>query len=129
MLRIMLVEDNGADARLTKEVLKDTGLEHEVIWVNEGKKAIDHLASDGSIDLFILDLHLPKASGLEVLSAIRMAERYRSAPVIVMSGSIAPSDRNLGNDPLLFRMVKPMTIEEIDQTVMEIRRIVENMKR
>jgi two-component system, chemotaxis family, response regulator Rcp1 len=125
MIRIMLVEDNSADARLTKEVLKDTGLEHELIWINEGKKALDQIASDRDLDLFILDLNLPKASGREILTALRNIDRYRLTPVIVMTGSIAPGDKVIvEGDCFVNYMVKPMTIDEIDKTVETIKELL-----
>lgn len=125
MLRILLVEDNQADARLTGEILKDTGLEHELVWINEGKKALDLIASDGSFDLFILDLNLPKASGLEVMAALRKMEKYRRTPVIMLTGSRSLVDRTTEErDGPVHYLVKPMTLEEMDQTAKAIKEIV-----
>lgn len=124
-MRILLVEDNKADARLTAEILKDTGLEHELVWVNEGKKALDLIGSDCNFDLFILDLNLPKASGLDILKHLRVVGKFRKTPVIMMTGSLSPEDklRTEGDDSLHY-MVKPMTLEEIDRTVLAIKAIV-----
>jgi two-component system, chemotaxis family, response regulator Rcp1 len=125
MLRIMLIEDNKADAMLTKEILKETKLEHELVWINEGKKALDHIVSDGAFDMFILDLNLPKASGREVLSRLRKMDRFGKTPVIVMTGSISPVDKTITEgDDNLFYLVKPMTMGEIDRTVSVIKEIV-----
>lgn len=74
IVRILLVEDNNADARLVEEIIKDSGIEHELIWINDGKKALDRIHSDDDFDLFILDLNIPQASGLSVVSAIRRKE-------------------------------------------------------
>lgn len=125
MMRILLVEDNSADARLTGEILKDTGLQHELVWINEGRKAIDLIGSDGNFDLFIIDLNLPKASGLEVVSSLRKVDRFRTAPVIMMTGSILPGDRSkTTGDDLMLYMVKPMSIEEMDRATEEIKAIM-----
>ncbi len=123
-MRILLVEDNRADARLTAEILKDTGLEHEMVWVNEGKKALDLVGSDSNFDLFILDLNLPKASGLDILKHLRNMEKFRKTPVIMMTGSSSPEDmsRAKGDDSLHY-LVKPMTLVEIDRAVLEIKAI------
>jgi CheY-like chemotaxis protein len=124
VLRILLVEDNTADARLTGEILKETGLEHELVWINEGKKALDHIRSDGDIDLFILDMNLPKVSGLEVVAVLRKMERFRKTPVIIMTGSISPGDKTKVEGVVaLHFLVKPMTIEEIDRTALAIKEI------
>jgi CheY-like chemotaxis protein len=129
-LRILLVEDNNADARLTGEILKDTGLEHELVWFSEGKKALDYISSDGDFDLFILDLNLPRTSGLEVVEVLRKMERFRKTPVIVMTGSINPGDKlRTQGDELLHYMVKPMTMEEIENTVLAIKEIVLGRKK
>jgi two-component system, chemotaxis family, response regulator Rcp1 len=125
MLRIMLIEDNKADAMLTKEILKETKLEHELVWINEGKKALDHIVSDRAFDMFILDLNLPKASGREVLSRLRKMDWFGKTPVIVMTGSISPVDKTITEgDDNLFYLVKPMTMGEIDRTVSVIKEIV-----
>ena len=125
MLRILLVEDNQADARMTGEILKDTGLEHELVWFNEGRKAVDYVRSDGNFDLFILDLNLPNFSGLEVAAALRKMGRFSNTPVIMMTGSNSPSDRAMAEgEGHLHYIVKPMTLEEMDRTVSEIKDIV-----
>ena len=129
-MRILLVEDNRADARLTGEILKDTGLEHELVWFNDGKKAIDYVQSDGDFNLFILDLNLPKASGLEVAAILRKMERFRNTPVIMMTGSNSPSDKAMAErERLLHYIVKPMTIEEMDRAVLEIKDIALGRKK
>ena len=115
MLRILLVEDNKADARLTGEILKDTGLEHELVWIKEGKKALELIGSGADFDLFILDLNLPRFNGLEIIAVLRKAERFRKTPVIVMTGARSPENLPTKElDQFLHYMVKPMTIDEMD---------------
>jgi CheY-like chemotaxis protein len=126
LLRIMIVEDNGADARLIGEILKDTGMEHELVWINEGEKALDQIKEDGGFDLFIVDLNLPKVSGLEVVAALRKMERYRKTPVIMMTGSLSPSDKAMADrDEDVHYLIKPMSIDEMDRTVLKIREVVQ----
>ena len=125
MLRILLVEDNTADARLTGEILKDTGIEHELVWANDGAKAVCLIMGDGEFGLFIIDLNLPKGSGLDVVDVLRRVDRFRETPVIMMTGSISPSDRAMAEGKQhLYYIVKPMTIEEMDRTVSQIKDIV-----
>lgn len=127
-MRILLVEDNNADARLVEEILKDSGIEHELIWINDGKKALDRIHSDDDFDLFILDLNIPQASGLSVVSAIRRKEKFRTTPVIIMTG-LRPSDMTMiEEDGSLHYLVKPMTIEEIDRTTVAIKDILQGKK-
>jgi CheY-like chemotaxis protein len=124
----MLVEDNGADARLTSEILKETGAAHELVWFKEAGQALGSIRSEGHIDLFIIDLNLPRGSGLEVVAALRKIDGYRDTPVIIMTGSLVPgvNHGSAGQEPLHY-IIKPMTIDEIDRTVLELQGIMQGI--
>jgi len=89
--KILLVEDNPGDVRLTKEMLKEAGLEPTFHVVNDGSSAIDFSHQRGEYcdaprpDAIFLDLYLGKMNGDEVLSEI--ADDIDDIPVIVLSGS------------------------------------------
>jgi len=93
--RILLVEDSPNDAELTLEALAGGGLANQVEHVQDGQEAIDYLLQRGPFSdrppgtpcLVLLDLKLPKVSGLEVLQAIRGDERLRTLPVVVLTSS------------------------------------------
>jgi CheY-like chemotaxis protein len=93
MLRILLVEDNPADAQMLQTSLWKTGVPVEIIRIEDGEKAIDYLASgprtvaSPCCDIVLLDLNLPRVGGYEVLEYIRGRKELRSLPVIIMSGS------------------------------------------
>lgn len=96
-LTIWLIEDNPADAFVMTEALKSSGLLFQLQSVVDGEAALELLraAEDGEQvlpALILLDLNLPKISGLEVLSQIRAAARCGRVPVIVVTSSEAPSD-------------------------------------
>ena len=105
-LRVLLVEDNPADVRLTEEALRDSRLAATMSVARDGVEAIDYLrrsvadaAGDESPpsktefpDLVLLDLNLPRKSGREVLREIKADERLSSIPVVVLSTSAASSD-------------------------------------
>ncbi len=94
-LRILLVEDNPADAELTLDALRDSGLVNTVQWVKDGAEALDVLFERGAdsaaeshrLRLVLLDLRLPRVDGLEVLRALRADERTRRLPVVVLTSS------------------------------------------
>src|SRR3954454_7083581 len=84
-IRLLLVEDNPADARVVERHLKDAGL-NEVIsdWVQTAAEATERLQKE-EYDLVLLDLGLPDATGLEALRALRAVADL--TPIIVLAGS------------------------------------------
>jgi chemotaxis family two-component system response regulator Rcp1 len=95
---ILLVEDNPADVRLTKEAINKIDIVKNLHVVKDGVEAINYLKKIGKFskvnrpDLIFLDLNLPKKSGLEVLSEIKQDEDYRRIPVIILTISANEED-------------------------------------
>jgi PAS domain S-box-containing protein len=84
-IRILLVEDNAADARVVDRHLKDAGLEQVTTdWVQTASDATQRLQTV-EYDLVLLDLGLPDASGLQALRALRAVADL--TPIIVLTGS------------------------------------------
>ena len=96
--RVLLVEDNEADVRLTREALREAGDHVRLSAVGDGDKAIAFLRRDDGFadaprpDLVLLDLNLPRKSGLEVLDEMRADESLAHIPVIMLTSSAAQSD-------------------------------------
>jgi len=91
---ILLVEDNPDDVALTLRALKSHKIGNEVVVLEDGEQALDYLfgsnggtAADDLPALVLLDLKLPKVTGLEVLQHIRADERTRVLPVVVLTSS------------------------------------------
>ncbi len=99
--QIVLAEDNPGDVLLVRMALRDAGMNCDVTVVDDGEKAIDlirRLDDDPNaapVHLLLLDLHLPKRDGADVLQRLRSTQRNARTPVILMTGSDAPSDRQL----------------------------------
>ena len=97
-IRILLVEDNPGDVRLTKEILRDAKIANELQVVNDGEQAMELLAADGAdadpppADLILLDLNLPRKDGREVLSDLQANPQLRRIPVVVLTTSSADQD-------------------------------------
>jgi len=95
---ILLVEDNPGDARLTQEALKDSKISNTLSIVDDGVEAMAFLRRQGKYagaprpDLILLDLNLPRKSGREVLSEIKMDDELKSIPVVVLTISRAEED-------------------------------------
>jgi len=93
---ILLVEDNAADVELTLTAFKRACVRNPVQVIRDGAEALDYLFSSGphkhrKLDnlpqVMLLDLNLPKVSGLEVLRRLKADVRTRSIRVAVLSGS------------------------------------------
>lgn len=97
-VEILLVEDNPADVRLTKEALKEGKINNNLYVAMDGVEAIDFLRKNGkhgnapSVDLVLLDLNLPKKDGREVLAEIKADPDLMHIPVVVMTTSKAEED-------------------------------------
>jgi len=88
VLRILLVEDNDADAYLVREALRQCGIEFELLHMKNGEQALRHmLGADTRPDLVLLDLHLPGTDGPQILRTIRSVPRLDDMPVVVVSGA------------------------------------------
>jgi len=94
--KILLVEDNPKDAKLTIMGFRDNNMMNEIIHVKNGAEALEYLFSTGQYEgrdtsqppqVVLLDLKLPKIDGLEVLRRIRDDERTRLLPVVVLTSS------------------------------------------
>ncbi len=93
---ILMVEDNPNDAELTIRVLRQKNLANPIFIAQDGQEALDFLFHAGAFaageshnlpKVILLDLKLPKISGLEVLKAIRENEKTRTIPVVVLTSS------------------------------------------
>jgi two-component system, chemotaxis family, response regulator Rcp1 len=95
---ILLIEDNPADALLVEEALNEHQIKAELLVLGDGEKAIqfvEHFEEVGKPrpKLVILDLNLPKRSGKDVLRCIRDIAHWNHVPVVILSSSNAPDDR------------------------------------
>jgi two-component system, chemotaxis family, response regulator Rcp1 len=92
-LRILLVEDNPGDARLTVEVFKYNKVPKILDVVEDGDEALAFLRQEGKFeealrpDLILLDLNLPRRDGRQVLAAIKADASLRRIPVVVLTTS------------------------------------------
>jgi two-component system, response regulator len=99
--RILLVEDNINDEELTLRALRKNKIANEVVVVRDGQEAIDYLFAGGSHasrdprvlpQVVLLDLNLPRVSGLDVLRRIRADARTKLLPVVVLTSSKEDED-------------------------------------
>lgn len=96
-IRVLLIEDNAADADLTRETLSSGKLRLEIEVQHDGELALDHLLAcadnhQARPDLILLDLNLPKLDGQTLLARIRQHPALRRIPVVVLTSSDAEQD-------------------------------------
>lgn len=95
---ILLVEDSPSDVLMTREALQSAKVLNNLHVVEDGVQAMDFLyrrgdyASAPQPDLILLDLNLPRKSGLEVLAEVKADAKLRSLPIVVLTTSKAEED-------------------------------------
>lgn len=124
--RILLVEDDPRDVELMLEGLSEFNLANEVYVAQEGEEALNFLyrhgkfanRPNGNPALILLDIKMPKWSGLEVLKVIKKDEQLKSIPVVMMTSSTEEPDLiesyKLGVNAY---MVKPLQFHDFVEAV------------
>lgn len=97
-VRILLVEDSPADAKLTQIALQRARVANQLFVARDGVEALEFLRGAGEFgsapfpDLVLLDLNLPKKNGQEVLAEIKADPGLRRVPVVVLTTSADDAD-------------------------------------
>lgn len=98
---ILLVEDNPDDEALTLRALKKHNIANQVVVTRDGVEALEWLFGEGGFagrdtaiqpQVILLDLNMPRVSGLEALERIRSDPRTRAVPVVVLTSSKMEED-------------------------------------
>jgi DNA-binding response OmpR family regulator len=128
-VEILLVEDSPHDAELVMRALRKHNLANDVVIMNDGAKALEYLfGNDGDPDsdphkprVVLLDLKLPKVSGIEVLRKIKESEELKNVPVVVLTSSAEERDLvdsyELGVNSYI---VKPIDFDAFSRAVAEV---------
>jgi CheY-like chemotaxis protein len=121
---ILLVEDSAKDIELTLAALEDSHLANRVIILRDGNQALEYLRihCNGSDEDFpavmLLDIKMPKVSGIEVLRAIKTDSNLKQIPVVMLTSSREGPDLNecyeLGANGYV---VKPVDFSEFFEAV------------
>jgi CheY-like chemotaxis protein len=127
---ILLVEDNANDEALTCRVLRNNQLLGDVTVTRDGAEALDYLFARAQYTgrdvmeqpiVVLLDMNLPKLSGIEVLKAIRADSRTQLTPVVIMTSSQEESDlREAYEAGANSYVVKPVQFKEFSERVTQL---------
>jgi len=123
---ILLVEDSLADAEMALDALAGAHLANPVVHVEDGVDCLDYLycrgewASRDPVDpaVVLLDIKMPRMSGLEVLTQLRADDRFRRVPVVILSSSREESDLarswDIGANAYV---IKPVDVDQFFEAV------------
>jgi CheY-like chemotaxis protein len=127
---VLLVEDNPDDAGLVLRELRKKNLGNNIIHLTDGVEALDFIFGrqkyaqrkvEDKPKVILLDLKMPKISGLEVLRAIRADDRTKFIPVVIMTSSNEEKDviesYSLGVNAYV---VKPVGFDNFSKAVAEL---------
>jgi len=127
---ILLVEDNPADAELAIRALRRGRISNQIQLLKDGAEALDFIFCRGDYahrtitdypKMILLDLKLPKVSGLEVLQQLKSDPRTQMIPVVVLTSSAQDSDvlesYKLGVNSYI---VKPVDFEQFNKAVEQL---------
>ena len=120
---ILYAEDEENDVFLLEHAFEMAGSPHTFSSVPDGEQAVQYLAGKGPFadraqhplpSLVLLDINMPKKSGLEVLQWIRQQPMFKSLPVVIFTSSSRAEDmeqaRLLGADDYLLKPSSPMKL-------------------
>ena len=129
-VEVLLVEDNPRDAELTIRALKRHNLANRLHHVEDGAEALDFLFGRGKYEgrlsdavprVILLDLKLPKVSGLEVLRLMKEDPRLSTIPAVIVTSSAEDPDMQaayqLGANSYV---VKPVTFDEFMEAMSKL---------
>jgi CheY-like chemotaxis protein len=133
--QIVVAEDNHADIALVREALKTHRVDGELVVISDGAEVIRYFreldldSHSPAPDLVLLDMHLPKYDGEEILSALRSTERIAQTPVLVMTSSVASEFEKVAQKhAALHYFKKPSTWEQFSELGIFVRNFLERGK-
>ena len=121
-IEILIVEDNPRDAELTLRALKKNNLANNILVAQDGAEALDFFFCRGKFEkrsftrppkVVLLDLKLPKVSGLEVLKVVKGDHRTAHIPIVVVTSSREAPDMKLAYEMgVNSYVVKPVDFDQ-----------------
>ena len=130
-VEILLIEDNPDEADLAIRSLRENNLANNLVHIDDGAEALDYIYSKGKYagsalshypKLILLDLNLPKISGLEILRRLKSDEATKMIPIVVLTSSTEQRDiidsYKLGVNSYI---VKPVNFDSFSKAIAELK--------
>ena len=122
--RLLIVDDNDVDFRILKDVFLSTGIPVEVDGADSGESALEYLsqrvdAGTGELpSLILLDLNLPRLSGMDVLRRLKAHAVFKQIPVVMMSSSRYADDPAAACEAgAALYVQKPADLEQLEDLI------------
>ena len=116
--KVLIVEDNPQNMRLIEMTLRPKG--YRLLQATDGEEALD-IAIKEKPDLIIMDIYLPKVSGLEVIKRLRQMPAFNHTPIIAITAYAMKGDKEkiieAGCDAYL---PKPINTRQLPEVVTEM---------
>lgn len=136
VLKVLVVDDDDADAMMIDEALRDADADVAVDRVGDGREALDYLHRTGEHtqaprpDLILLDLNMPRMGGQEALAQIKAEDDLKAIPVVILTTSNADADivtsyRHQANA----YVTKPMELDDFERVVAQVNRFYREIAR
>ena len=129
-IEIVIVEDNQEDAELTMRALRKNHLANKIMHLMDGEEGLDFIYGKGNYSgrninqlpkVILVDLKMPKVTGLEVLKALKSDPRTKPIPVVILTSSAEDPDikeaYELGANSYI---VKPVDFNVFIKTVADL---------
>lgn len=118
---ILLVEDDAADAHLTRMAFEEGRVRVDLQHVENGEAALAYLESAPRPVLILLDLNMPRMDGRQFLREVKQREEYRSIPVVVLTTSDAEADIYASYDQgAAGFIVKPVSVDDFVHQIQKL---------
>jgi len=127
---ILLVEDNPSDIELAKRALERGRVANELVVAEDGQEALDYMFASGAYAgrdasslpaIVLLDLKLPRISGLDVLRRLRGDARTRRIPVVILTSSKEEQDVAASYDLGVNSYIrKPVDFKQFEESIRQL---------
>ena len=126
---ILYAEDNLNDQELTLHALKEANIHNPIDVVRDGKEALDYLYCRGKFAgrqninpiLILLDIKMPRLSGLEALAIIKKDEKLKHIPAVILTSSLLEADQLQSYESgANSYVVKPINFEDFHESVKKL---------
>jgi two-component system, response regulator len=129
-IEILLIEDNASDAEMTIRALKKKNISNNITHLKDGEEGLDFIFGLGKYEgrditnqpkIILLDLKMPKVSGIEVLQTLKKDDRTKKIPIVVLTSSKEDPDikkcYELGVNSYI---VKPVGFENFSNAIADL---------